>query len=270
MSRDAEGVEFLRWVLPRMGFAWSGFRNVRGQVLKRVLRRARALGLDDLQSYRAYIEEHPGEQARLEPLCRVTISRFFRDRGIFEELRDTVLPRLAEAARERGAEAVRCCAIGCASGEEPYTLALIDHFTSLELPLDILAFDADAQLLERARRATYARATLRELPADWIESAFDVLENGMLQLAPELCVRVRFEQLDIRRDPLPSGPFDVVFCRNLAFTYFDDDGRRRMLDAISERLVPGGALVLGSHEALPSDARFAPWGRCIHRMVPTP
>ena len=263
-SREDESVAFLRWALPRLGLRWEGFRNPRAQVLKRIARRHRALGLADLGAYRRYLEEHEDEWRALDALSRVTISRFGRDRGVFEALRREVLPELATRAR-----AIRCWSAGCASGEEPYTLALIERFDPPGAPLEILATDADAALLARAARARYPRGTLRELPDSWIEAAFRE-EDGELALDRALAREVRFAQHDLRRDPPPPGPFELVLCRNMAFTYFDARGQRDALDVFAALIPIGGALVLGGHESLPDDPRFAPWARAIHRRVDAP
>ncbi len=93
--RDTECIAFLQWALPKMGFRWPGFRKVRGQVCKRVGRRLKELGLADLEAYREYLEVHPDEWAILDGFCRITISRFFRDRDVYETLGSDVLPELA-------------------------------------------------------------------------------------------------------------------------------------------------------------------------------
>jgi chemotaxis protein methyltransferase CheR len=254
-----DDVAFLQWALPQLGLRWAGFRKPRGQVLKRVRRRARALGLDGLAEYRRYLEAHPREWARLEPLCRVTISRFYRDRGVFDALRETVLPALA-----RTTATIRCWSAGCASGEEPYTLALVERFAPPGAPLSILATDADPHLLERARRARYPRGALKDLPAAWREAAFTPVDDER-RLDPALVARVRFARHDLRHDPWPDGPFELILCRNLAFTYFDAAGQRRALDGFVERLAPSGGLVLGSHERPPDDPRLTPWTRGVWR-----
>ena len=120
---DAECVEFLRWALPRLRMRWAGFRKVRRQVCRRVERPVRELGLADIGVYRTVLESTPGEWRRLDVLCHVTISRFYRDRGVFQFLERNVLPELAERAVARGA-AVEAWSVGCASGEEPYSLVL--------------------------------------------------------------------------------------------------------------------------------------------------
>src|SRR5215831_124315 len=100
--RDADCVAFLRWALPQMGFEWRGFRRVRRQVCKRLGRRLAALGISQPQGYRAYLAEHPAEWQQLDGLCRISISRFYRDREVFDAVRDRLLPALAVRARQRG------------------------------------------------------------------------------------------------------------------------------------------------------------------------
>lgn len=268
----AECVSLLEWALPRLGLRWRGFRNVHGQVCKRLARRARVLGLPGPRAYRQRLEDDPLEWSFLEAACRITISRFHRDRRVFEQLRADVLPELIAAARARRASALRCWSAGCASGEEPYTLAIVHRHGLAEqdraLPISITATDAEPVVLERARRACYQRATLRELPDAWIAAAFDT-EEGELCLRSELreMVELRCEDL---RSTMPEGPFDLVLCRNLVLTYFDERLRREVLTRIAARMVPGAALVVGIHEAFPQglEAVFEPWPgvRAVHRV----
>jgi chemotaxis protein methyltransferase CheR len=265
-------VEFLQWALPRLGLRWAGFRRVRMQVCKRARRRAQALGLPDLDAYRAHLATHPEEWAEVERLARVTISRFCRDRAVFAALGAEVLPRLAGAARADRRDRLRAWSAGCASGEEPYTLALVwGHVVAPRvrgLGLEILATDVDRALLERARRAEYGASSLREVPEAWRREAF-VEHQGRLVLVAEHRRAVRFACHDVRAPP-PPGPFDLVLCRNLAFTYLDAPGQRAVLAHLAAALRPGGALAVGLHEALPAPAEgFAPWpaARAVFRRV---
>ena len=186
----------------------------------------------------------------------MTVSRFFRDRAVWDWLRAEGLPALARLARARGEGAVRCWSAGCGSGEEPYGLSILWRIALAPafsgLALRVLATDADGEVLERARRACYAPASLRELPPDFVPVAFD-------RRGAELCLRDAFREgvelvrADVRHE-LPAGPFHGVLCRNLAFTYLDLDGQVRVLSAIAARLAPGGLLVVGGHERLPAGA----------------
>jgi chemotaxis protein methyltransferase CheR len=276
---DDDCAGFLRWALPQLELRWAGFRKPRRQVCRKVRRRAEALGLDGLDAYRRRLEEDPAEWAVLDGLCRVTISRLVRDRGVWALLRSEVLPALAQRAQGRGASALRAWSAGCASGEEPYSLVLCWRLGLAEAPpvdLDVVATDADPALLERARRGVYTAGSLKEVPAAWREVAFEPApaEGGQAAWTLRSAYRdqVRSRCQDVRREA-PDGPFDLILCRNLAFTYFAPAVQVSTLNRLAARLVEGGALVLGQHEALPggeAGAAFEPWtrGRPVFRLRP--
>ena len=122
---DRECVEFLQWALPQLGLRWPGFRKVRRQVHKRIVRRLNELGLTQISEYREYLRTNSDEWSVLDGFTRISISRFYRDRDVFDHLRDVLLPGAVGAAKDRGEEQIRIWSAGCASGEEPYTLAMI-------------------------------------------------------------------------------------------------------------------------------------------------
>jgi chemotaxis protein methyltransferase CheR len=257
---DAECVEFLQWALPRLRLRWTGFRKVRRQVCRRLALRIRELGLEDVRAYRAYLEAHPDEWAELDARCRVTISRFYRDRGVFEFLERTVLPELAAHAAT-GAGTVEAWSAGCGSGEEPYTLVLAwEHAIRPTFPsvaFHVQGTDVDSAMVERARAATYGASSLHELPEPW-RRAF-VHRGDRYYLRPRFRRLVSVERADVR-DSEPAGPYDLVLCRNLAFTYFDDSLQREVARQLAQALRPGGALVIGSHETLPEGTDlFSAW-----------
>ena len=268
---DTECIRFLHWALPRLGLRWRGFRKVRGQVCKRVERRMRSLGTNDPAAYMAYLDAHPEEWHTLDGLCTISISRFYRDYRVFDALGDTVLPALAARATTQTDPTVRCWSAGCASGEEPYTLSLIwAERIRLQFPralLAVVATDVDATLLDRARVACYPRSSLRELPARWIDTAF-LRQNDAYCLRDPWKSCVEFRQQDIRTDR-PLGPFDLVLCRNVAFTYFEEPEQRRIVSRLVEAISANGFLVVGRHESLPSDAPFVSYadGLGIYRRA---
>jgi chemotaxis protein methyltransferase CheR len=271
---DSECVEFLQWALPRLRMRWSGFRRVRRQVCRRLERRLRELGLPGIEAYRAFLEAAPEEWAQLDALCHVTISRFRRDRAVFAFLEQHVLPALAREAT-KGARPLQAWSAGCASGEEAYTLALIWRFALVHafpaLDLHVLATDVDETMLRRARAAEYPSSSLRDLPEAWREAAFVELDD-CYRLNRDLGRPVTVRRHDLRR-PAPDGPFDLVLCRNVAFTYFDLDLQRQVAERLAACTRPGGALVLGVHETLPDGAHgFAPWSESlrVYRGLPSP
>jgi chemotaxis protein methyltransferase CheR len=246
--KDADCTEFLQWALPHLGMRWSGFRRMRGQVCKRLRRRMAELGLAELTAYRALLETYPEEWIRLDGLRRISISRFYRDHGVWRTLEGEILPHLAERARVRGETRLRIWSAGCASGEEPYTQALLFAFSHgglTECIPEILATDSDPHLLERARRACYPATSLRDVPDSW-RAAFE-------PFGEEHCLRadyrrpVRFLEQDICH-AFPEGLFDLILCRNLVFTYFETSLQAEIAKRLAARLTPGGYLLLGIHE----------------------
>jgi chemotaxis protein methyltransferase CheR len=215
----------------------------------------RELDLIEMRAYRAYLEAHPEEWSQLDQLCRISISRFYRDRAVFDRLAEGVIPSLIEAVLRPGERGLSCWSAGCASGEEPYTLRLIwalclrKRFP--EIDLAVFASDPDANLLRRAERACYPYSSLRELPAAWVREGFSK-RGALFCLRPELRDSVTFRLQDIRVTS-PTERFELVLCRNLAFTYFDESLQGQVLSRLRDRLRPGGVLVIGSHESLPAE-----------------
>lgn len=259
---------FLQWALPRLGLSWPGYRRVHRQVCGRIGQRVQQLHLGHLEAYRRYLEEHPDEWAVLDGFCPIPISRFLRDRPVFERLADEVFPVLAAAALGRSAAELRCWSAGCASGEEPYGLNLLwCQELAPRYPMltcRIVATDVDAHLLERARDGRYRKSSLREVPPAWVARWFRCA-GDWCELVPEGRAGVEFLRQDLR-STLPGGPFDLVLCRNLAFTYFDPALQRRTLERLLTTLRPGGALVIGRKERLPEGvAGVEPW-LPVHRI----
>jgi chemotaxis protein methyltransferase CheR len=250
---EGECIAFLQWALPRLGMRWKGFRKVRRQVCRRIRRRAAELGLGSFEAYRRRLLDDPEEWEALAPLCRVTISRFMRDRGLYAALARSVLPELARAAKDRARSAVRVWSAGCASGEEPYTLSILwrmelaDRFPELELR--VLGTDVDPVVIDRARAGVYPAGALRELSSDAVSRAFDPDPEGFRLRAP-FRRGVRCQVQDLTRT-MPAGPFDLLLCRNLVFTYFDVDVQGHLLRGLLRRLEEGGFLAIGAHERLP-------------------
>jgi chemotaxis protein methyltransferase CheR len=252
--KDAECVEFLQWCLPKLRLRWPGYRKVRGQVAKRVERRFRALGLAGPFAYREYLEQSPGEWRELDFLCRITISRFWRDRGVFDALREVILPAIARESPERKEGELRAWSAGCSSGEEPYSLAICWNLTVLPhlkkpLALSVTGTDVDAHLLLRARRGCYRESSLKGLPEGLRAQAFAHSDDEFC-LRASLKENVTFRAGDIRT-AMPEGDFRLILCRNLVFTYFEEHLQRSVLEGMLEKLLPGGILVIGVHEKLP-------------------
>jgi chemotaxis protein methyltransferase CheR len=213
-------------------------------------------------AYQTYLENHPGEWPLLDALCWIGISRFYRDRSVFQFLEHEVLPTLAKPLVARGVGEIRCWSAGCAGGEEPYTLAIMwRQRLAMQFPtlsLAIAATDIDPQAIQRGERGCYHASSMKDLPPAWQTAAF-------VTRADELCVKdeyrafVRFMLQDIRQHAA-EGLFYLILCRNLVFTYFDDALQRKTMQRLTEQLARGGALVIGKTESLPAvPSAIQPW-----------
>ena len=214
----------------------------------------RDLGLDSYAAYRARLEGDPSEWRAVDECCHITISRFFRDRGIFEVVRRRLLPDVAARAKREGRDA-RVWSAGCASGEEPYTLRMLwDFEVATAYPgvaLSIVASDVDQAMLARAREGCFEPTSLHELPPTVIEQGFDRLDSRYC-VKPEHREGVEFLDQDLRTET-PPRLFDLILCRYVAFTYFTVSLQREVLASMLKWLRPQGYLVIGTHEHLPGD-----------------
>lgn len=261
---DNKWVAFLQWALPHMQMRWSGFRKVRRQVCRKIAARLEELDLAGPSQYKVYLINHPEEWERLDSLCRITISRFYRDKSMFHFLQDVVLKELAKEAET---DRLRCWCCGCAAGEEPYSLSLIWHeilkpdFPSTDI--EIIATDSFDIMLDRALAGRYTKSSIKDLPKELLQSGFRH-QGKWYNLKASYRDSVHFLKQDVRKQ-MPEGPFQLVLCRYLVFTYFDEKLQTELLGKLLSRLLPGGALVLGKIDRLPyKTEKLEPWSEKEH------
>ncbi len=250
---DQDCVRFLQWALPYLNMRWPGFRKVRAQVCKRIRSRMTQLELNHIDQYKAHIQSHLEEWSLLDEFCQITISRFYRDKRVFDVLSSEILPHLCALVAQRHERLLRCWHTACASGEEPYTMSLIwDHILKkqfLDIDLEISASDINPLLLQRAKTACYSGSSIRELP-EFIKLKSFSEKNNMFWLHNIHKEKACFFQHDIR-EKLYDKQFHLIFCRYLLFTYYDDPTQRKVLKSIVDNLIPGGILVFGAKELIP-------------------
>ena len=166
----------------------------------------------------------------LDELCRISISRFYRDRGVFDHVAHHLLPAIAKRATAQGRQEARAWSCGCASGEEPYSLAIAWRLSNAPpLPLAIVATDADPTLIDRARAATYPRSSMKDAPRTWLDAAF-TRDGDRFRLKDAFREGITFLRQDIRTEQ-PLGPFDLILADP---PYRDDPGLARLGNALSE------------------------------------
>lgn len=191
-----------------------------------------------------------------------TETHFFRDRQVWEALRGEILPRLA-AARAGGP--VRVWSAACATGQEPYSLAMLA--AELGLKLDICASDLSERALDKARTGLYTQFEVqRGLAAARLLRGFEKVEEAW-RVRPELRGAVRWRRFNLLQDPAPLGRFDLILCR-YALNGFAPELRKPALARIATGLAPDGALVLGMDESGPPNmTEAAPAGRGLFEFA---
>ena len=189
---------------------------------------------------------------------------FFRDRLVFDLLRDAILPTLA-AARPRGV--VRVWSAACSTGQEPYSLAMLAAGLP-QLKLDLCASDLSESCLEKARAGRYTQFEVqRGLPIGHLLQWFEKSDEAW-RVRPELRQMVRWRRFNLLHDMAPLGRFDLILCRN-ALMYLAPDARGAVLRRLAGALAPDGVLVLGASEAVcdaPDMLEAAPGGRGLYTL----
>ncbi len=252
---------FLKKTLAPMGLDWRRFR--RKSIQRRVMARIQELRIASFRKYAERVAECPEEKARFCAYMSVTISRFFRDHELFQTLRDQVLPECAE--RHLSDARLLVWSAGCASGEEPYSLATLwrEYFNMMPIELKILATDIDPHCLWRAYQAEYGPSSLKEVPKELVKTHFESL-GQKFRVRAEIRQMVEFRVHDLINGEIP-GCFSLVLCRNTAFTYILPSLHAGIARKLHSALEPGGFLVIGQKERLPAESEgyFEPKGTYI-------
>ena len=243
----------------------------RSLLVSRLARRLRRLGLRDFAAYRDVLERSGAEGERRALISAITtnVTSFFREPRHFQ----TLAARVPEfAARARRGERIRIWSAGCATGQEPYTIAvvLLEAWPEVQqFDVRILATDIDPQAVAQARRGVYdARLVGPDAPAALRRQVTPGADPGTVAIAAPPRSLIRFEELNLL-GPWPfKGQFDVIFCRNVVI-YFDAVTRRRLWERFAERLRPGGLLCIGHSERVDAglEALLAPEGITQYRRT---
>ncbi|HET8647567.1 MAG TPA: protein-glutamate O-methyltransferase CheR [Vicinamibacteria bacterium] len=247
----------------------------RALVVSRLARRVRELGLHGLDPYVRRAEDEPAERQRLLDAIATNETHFFREPRQFAFLREQVFPRWVEqAALGRRPRRARVWSAACSTGEEPTSLAmtLLAHFPpACGWEIDILASDISLRALERARAATWPLAKAQEIPGPllrrWMRRGF-ASHEGEMRACAELRATVRYERVNLHGGPLPPGPFDLIFCRNVLI-YFEAAAKAAVVERLLDRLLPDGLLFLGHAESLSGlTGRARSVGPTVYRSRP--
>ncbi|HEY7163759.1 MAG TPA: CheR family methyltransferase [Candidatus Binatia bacterium] len=249
-AAKAEGDEkfeaLLEYLRSNRGFDFTGYK--RPSLMRRVRRRMDAVSIATFADYLDYLEVHPEEFGFLFDTILINVTGFFRDPEAWNYLRESIVPRIIENQKGDG---IRIWSAGCASGEEPYTIAMVfaeamgeDNFNKR---VKIYASDIDEEALATARLAAYPAAAIDSLSPDRKERFFE-RANSRVVFRSDLRRSVIFGRHDLVKDA-PISRLDLLVCRN-TLMYFNADTQRRVLGGFHFALNGGGVLFLGKAEML--------------------
>jgi len=220
-------------------------------VQSRLLRRVRELGMESVEQYGEYFLKGASEEERVHLIDAITTNKtdFFREPVHFQYLTTRVLPQLRPGM-------CKFWSAGCATGEEPYTLAMVlSEYAARTagFSFSILATDVSTRVLERAKMGIYDELLAAPIPPV-LRSRYLLRgrEDGqkLVRIAPALRNRVSFHRLNFMdRDYPVRDRFEAIFFRNVMI-YFDRPTQEAVIEKLCRHLVPGGYLFVGHSESL--------------------
>jgi chemotaxis protein methyltransferase CheR len=265
---DAE-FDFIRHVIVENAGIVLG-PNKRQLVQGRLARRLRELGLPDFSTYCDHVRNSgPEELVGLINALTTNVTSFFRENHHFEALASYMIPEALK--RNQQTRRLRIWSAGCSTGEEPYCIAMV---MSEVLPAGerwdakILATDIDSDVIASAQQGIYSAERLQAVPEARLRRCFrrGIGANaGQAIVQPDIARFVTFRTLNLQQNWPMSGPFDMIFCRNVMI-YFDQPTRERLVARFAGLLVPNGYLCLGHSESIHAGtAPFQLVGKTIYR-----
>jgi chemotaxis protein methyltransferase CheR len=225
-------------------------------IKRRIAIRIRKTGFSSAADYGEFLSRDEMEPDNLIRVLTVHVSQFFRNPSMFLKLKKEILPYLFRAGNRNPEKRPVIWSVGCAGGEEPYSVAMLleeyqaNHPTSQGA--DILATDIDTEILETALKGLYHEDRLKEVPAQAKDRWFTP-ENGKFKLAPEIRDMVTFRRSDLY-ETATYPECSLILCRNVLI-YLDRHHQEKILKGFADALLTGGILVLGKAETLIGESR---------------
>jgi len=247
---------FRKLVQKELGFEWGDDKKY--LLYSRVQRRLQKNKLQTFQNYYEFIEreENKSERQYLYNAVTTTKSEFYREKKHFDFLRLNIFPELKKQASSRQHK-LRFWSAGCATGEEPYTLAFESHdfFGASVISnggLRILGSDVNTDVIESAVQGCFAEELLSPIPATFSKRYFDLASeknNPYHRIKPEIQKLIQFRQFNLMSSDYPiATKFQLIFCRNVLY-YLQSERRNFLIKKLVDHLEEGGWLVLGITES---------------------
>jgi two-component system CheB/CheR fusion protein len=214
---------------------------------RRFQRRMAVLKITSYSEYLSFIREHDNELTELLNTVLINVTDFFRDPPAWKILADEIIPSLTAGLHP--GDSFRCWTPGCATGQEPYSLAMLlqEHFGPAvkDFDIKIYATDVDEEALKLGRRADYTAKQCSSLPPEYRRKYF--LGENVHRLVRDIRRMVVFGRSNLALDP-PISRIKLVLCRNVLI-YFELESQARILQRLHYALRPDGILMLGRSES---------------------
>ena len=176
----------------------------------------------------------------------INVSEFFRNDSQWWKMRDKIIPELIQ---KRGSKRLKLWSAGCATGEEPYSLAILSAVCGLDTMNPVLAVDVDQGAIATAQKATYRKTQLLNAPKEYLAKYFTTKDGGnTYEVNPDIKRRVSFKRMNMIDDNFGAG-FDLILCRNVVI-YFTADTKAKLYQKFFNALAPGGYFLVGSTEQI--------------------
>jgi two-component system CheB/CheR fusion protein len=246
----------------RTGHDFSNYKPA--TVLRRISRRMRLHQLTDLGEYASRLQTDALEPQALMKELLISVTHFFRDPVAFAALEARVMPQVLE--RKTGDDQVRAWVVGCATGEEAYSIAMLcaeaEEQSAGHPAVHVFATDLDEQAVAMAREGHYDEAHVADIAPHRLARFFQRTGQGY-RVRRELRERVLFAHHNAIKDP-PFSHLDLISCRNMLI-YLNRAAQERLLNTFHFALRPGGYLMLGTSESADSAAElFAVVDKAAH------
>jgi len=216
-----------------------------------------------MEAYLSMLDMNDDLSRQCERLMTVSISRFFRDRVLWQTIQQTIFPALIDNNEEK----IKVWSAGCACGEEVYSLRIIwDSMKKcfVNLPsLEIIATDMNPDYLDRACAGIYSFSSLREVSEELRAIYFETGDNGRLYTVKSLLRKdITWKLHNLFSDP-PGSDFHVILLRNNLLTYYQNRPKETVFRKVMESLLPHGFLIIGLKESLPFETEdLIPFDSC--------
>ncbi len=228
--------------------------DYQGIFMRRLERRVLALAKESFQEYYYYLKYNQDNQEEYRKLMdAITIKEtyFFREIDQMKTLVNEVIPVIR---REKPNETIKIWSAGCATGEEPYTMAMLCIEKGYHVGpsrVEIFANDISQEAIQKAKLGIYKQTSFRSTEPTYLHRFFTPLEDGSYKIQDDVKEPLNFFCINLlERNRLTFLPiFDIIFCRNLII-YFDDESKRKVIESFYQKLYPKRYLFLGHSESL--------------------